>query len=63
MKRETIVVHPEKRRRRIGVMPTYVQRDRTKYTRKAKHKNASQANHSAADLREIRGRMVSDVRI
>ena len=50
MKRETIVVHPERHRRRIGVLPTHVQRDRTKYSRKAKHKNASQANHSAADF-------------
>jgi hypothetical protein len=27
--------------KRIGIMPTYSQRDRTKYTRKTKHKSAS----------------------
>jgi hypothetical protein len=37
MKRETLVIQPEKHKRRIGVLPTYAQRDRTKYTRKAKH--------------------------
>ena len=37
MKRETLVIRPEKVKRRIGVLPTYAQRDRTKYTRKAKH--------------------------
>lgn len=38
MKRETLVIRPEKQKRRIGVLPTYAQRDRTKYTRKAKHR-------------------------
>ena len=38
MKRETLVIRPEKYKRRIGVLPTYAQRDRTKYTRKAKHR-------------------------
>ena len=38
MKRETLVIRPEKRKRRVGVLPTYSQRDRTKYTRKAKHR-------------------------
>ncbi len=38
MKRETLVIRPEKHKRRIGVLPTYAQRDRTKYTRKAKHR-------------------------
>ena len=53
MKRETLVIRPEKVKRRIGVMPTIAQRDRTKYTRKAKHRQASgnshQQNHSARD--------------
>lgn len=39
MKRETLVIRPEKVKRRTGVLPTYAQRDRTKYTRKAKHRN------------------------
>jgi len=60
MKHETIQIVPEKRKRRIGVLPTYVQNDRTKYSRKAKHKHASQQDHSAADFQEIRGRMVSE---
>ncbi len=38
MKLETLVIRPEKHKRRIGVLPTYAQRDRTKYTRKAKHR-------------------------
>ena len=38
MKRETLVIRPEKHKRRIGVLPTYVQMDRTKYSRKAKHR-------------------------
>ncbi len=38
MKRETLVIRPEKHKRRIGVLPTTAQRDRTKYTRKAKHR-------------------------
>lgn len=38
MKRETLVIRPEKHKRRIGVLPTYAQRDRTKYSRKAKHR-------------------------
>lgn len=38
MKRETLVIKPEKHKRRIGVLPTYAQRDRTKYSRKAKHR-------------------------
>ena len=38
MKRETLVIRPEKHKRRIGVLPTYAQRDRTKYTRNAKHR-------------------------
>ncbi|MHB1643068.1 MAG: hypothetical protein ACYCS8_10445 [Acidithiobacillus sp.] len=38
MKRETLVIRPEKHKRRIGVLPTYAQRDRTKYNRKAKHR-------------------------
>ncbi len=38
MKKETLVIRPEKTKRRIGVLPTYAQRDRTKYTRKAKHR-------------------------
>ncbi len=38
MKKETLVIRPEKHRRRIGVMPTYAQRDRTKYARKTKHR-------------------------
>jgi len=59
MKRETIRVVPEKHKRRIGVLPTTVQNDRTKYSRKAKHKHASQPDHSAADFHEIRGRMIS----
>jgi len=57
VKRETIAIRPEKHRRRIGVLPTYVQKDRTKYSRKAKHKHASRQDHSAADLQEIRGTM------
>lgn len=39
MKRETLVVKPEKQKRRIGILPTYAQRDRTKYDRKTKHRN------------------------
>lgn len=42
MKRETLVIRPEKAKRRIGVLPTYAQRDRTKYTRKAKHRGGEQ---------------------
>lgn len=38
MKRETLVIRPEKAKRRVGVLPTYAQRDRTKYSRKAKHR-------------------------
>lgn len=38
MKKETLVIRPEKHKRRIGVLPTYAQRDRTKYTRKVKHR-------------------------
>lgn len=38
MKRETLVIRPEKHKRRIGVLPTYAQQDRTKYSRKAKHR-------------------------
>ena len=38
MKRETLVIRPEKHKRRIGVLPTYAQRDRTKYSRKVKHR-------------------------
>ncbi|WP_163054984.1 hypothetical protein [Acidithiobacillus ferrooxidans] len=38
MKKETLVIRPEKPKRRIGVLPTYAQRDRTKYSRKAKHR-------------------------
>ena len=38
MKREILVIRPEKHKRRVGVLPTYSQRDRTKYTRKAKHR-------------------------
>lgn len=41
MKRETMVIRPEKHKRRIGVLPTYAQRDRTKYIRKAKHRGQS----------------------
>ena len=39
MKKETLVIRPEKHKRRIGILPTYAQRDRTKYTRKAKHRS------------------------
>jgi hypothetical protein len=60
VKRETMLVVPEKHIRRIGVLPTYVQNDRTKYSHKAKHKHASQQDHSAADIQEIRCRMVSE---
>lgn len=42
MKRETLVIRPEKRKQRVGVLPTYAQRDRTKYTRKAKHRGQGQ---------------------
>ena len=38
MKRETMVIRPEKHKPRIGVLPTYAQQDRTKYTRKIKHR-------------------------
>lgn len=38
MKRETLVIRPEKHKRRISILPTYAQRDRTKYSRKAKHR-------------------------
>ena len=41
MEREILVIRPEKHKRRIGVLPTYAQRDRTKYTRKAKHRGQS----------------------
>ncbi len=41
MKRETLVIRPAKHKRRIGVLPTYSQRDRTKYTRKSKHRGQS----------------------
>lgn len=37
MKRETLMIQPEKHKRRIGILPTYVQRDLTKYSRKQKH--------------------------
>lgn len=57
MKREILVIRPEKQRRRIGVLPTSVQRDRTKYRRKAKHRHADGQDHSAADFPEIRGTM------
>jgi hypothetical protein len=43
MKRETLVIRPEKHKRRIGILPTTAQRDRTKYTRKVKH--AARENH------------------
>lgn len=46
MKRETMVIRPKKTKQRIGILPTYVQRDRTKYTRKTKHRNQ-------ADTQEI----------
>jgi hypothetical protein len=46
MKRETLVIRPEKHKRRIGILPTYAQRDRTKYTRKVKH--AARGNHQDA---------------
>lgn len=39
MKKETLVIRPEKRKVRVGVLPTYAQRDRTKYTRKTKHRS------------------------
>ncbi|MCR1346305.1 hypothetical protein NRY68_11030 [Acidithiobacillus ferrooxidans] len=42
MKRETLVIRPEKHKRRGGVLPTYAQRDRTKYTRKTKHRGQGQ---------------------
>ena len=50
MKKETLVIRPEKHKRRIGVLPTYAQRDRTKYTRKAKHcgQNSSAGKHRRA---------------
>lgn len=44
MNKETLVIRPEKRKRRIGIMPTYAQRDRTKYTRKAKHRGGDGGN-------------------
>lgn len=39
MKKEVIQVAAQKRKPpRMGVLPTYVQRDRTRYQRHAKHK-------------------------
>lgn len=38
MRKEKIVGKREPFKPRFGVLPTYMQRDRTKYTRKAKHK-------------------------
>lgn len=37
MKKETISGHHDRLKPRFGVIPTKVQRDRTKYTRKTKH--------------------------
>ena len=53
MKRETLVIRPEKRKRRVGVLPTYAQRDRTKYTRKAKHRGQ---NGGTGNIREQHGK-------
>ena len=38
MKNETITIQPKARKPRFGVMPTRAEQDRTKYTRKAKHR-------------------------
>lgn len=49
MKRETILVKPEKQKIRAGVMYTRVQRDRTKYTRHEKHRvSLNNTDHSIA---------------
>lgn len=55
MNKETLVVRPEKRKKRFGIMPTYAQRDRTKYTRKAKHRGGD------AGSREQLGKTFADV--
>lgn len=55
MKKEVLVIRPEKRKQRIGIMPTYAQRDRTKYTRKAKHRGGD------AGSREQHGKIFADV--
>ncbi len=47
MKKEVLQGKYEKQKIRMGVMPTYVQRDRTKFSRKEKHRNNRFAeNHS-----------------
>ena len=38
MEREKLVIRPKRSKPRVGVLPTYAQRDRTKYTRKVKHR-------------------------
>ncbi|MHB8247850.1 MAG: hypothetical protein ACYDCX_03030 [Acidithiobacillus sp.] len=38
MKSETITIQPKAHKPRFGVMPTRAEQDRTKYTRKAKHR-------------------------
>ncbi len=40
MKKETIRGHYAQYKPRAGVLPTRVERDRTRYTRKAKHKRS-----------------------
>ncbi len=52
MEREKLVIRPEKQKRRIGVLPTYAQRDRTKYSRKAKHRGQDRST------REQQGKLV-----
>lgn len=53
MKRETLVIRPEKHKQRFGVLPTYAQRDRTQYTRKVKHRgmSAPEASESVTESR------------
>lgn len=55
MKKETLVIRPEKHKRRIGVLPTYAQRDRTKYTRKAKHcgQNGGREQHGKPSMASL----------
>lgn len=57
MKRETLVIRPDKHKRRIGILPTYAQRDRTKYTRKAKHRGQDGRAGSIESAGEYRGKM------
>jgi hypothetical protein len=48
MKPEKLVIRPKRQKLRIGVLPTYAQRDRTKYTRKTKHRGQEfPGNHNA----------------